>query len=52
MTALFGSFGGMAYIAYFVLGNPFYAILVGFALTIVIAYRRNVGRWVSEKCGE
>jgi len=52
MTALFGSFGGMAYIAYFVLGNPFYAILVGFALTIVIAYRRNVGRWVREKWGE
>ena len=52
MTALFVSFGIMAYVAYFVFGNPFYAILVGFGLTILLGFRKNIGCWVRERWGE
>lgn len=51
MAALFGSFGVMAYLAYWYLG-PFYAIIVTIGLPIVIAYKDRIGRWTRERWGE
>jgi hypothetical protein len=50
MVAVFLSFGILGYYAY--LASPFYAILVGFGLTIVLGFRGQVAAWLRSRVGE